>query len=44
MTTIVGRAMKANIGSIKVLEKIGLTYKSTFDFDGQEGVIYEIKK
>jgi RimJ/RimL family protein N-acetyltransferase len=44
MTTIVGRAMKANIGSIRVLEKIGLTYKSTFDFDGQEGVIYQIEK
>lgn len=38
------RAMKVNIGSIKVLEKIGLTYKSTFDFDGQEGVIYQIEK
>jgi predicted acetyltransferase len=33
-----------NIGSIRVLEKIGLTFKSTFDFDGQEGVIYQIEK
>ena len=33
--------MKENIGSIKVLEKIGMTYKDSFDFDGSEGVIYE---
>lgn len=38
---IVGRAMKANVGSIKVLEKIGMNFKETFDFDGQEGLIYE---
>ncbi|MDQ8005306.1 MAG: GNAT family N-acetyltransferase [Pedobacter sp.] len=42
--TIVGRAMKQNIGSIKVLEKIGMTFKNSFDFEGQEGVIYEITK
>lgn len=39
---IVGRAMKENIRSIKVLEKIGMTYKENFDFGGQEGVIYEV--
>ena len=39
---IVGRAMKENISSIKVLEKIGMTLKETFDFDGHEGVIYEL--
>ena len=39
---IVGRVMKENIGSIKVLEKIGMTFKENFDFDGQQGVIYEI--
>ena len=39
---IVGRAMKENTASIKVLEKIGMTFKTTFDFDGHEGVIYEI--
>ncbi|MFQ3576974.1 MAG: GNAT family N-acetyltransferase [Cytophagales bacterium] len=38
---IVGRAMKENIASIKVLEKIGMTFKETFDFDGHDGVIYE---
>lgn len=42
--TIVGRAMKANTGSIKVLEKIGLRFDKTFDFDGQEGLIYKIEK
>ena len=43
LKTIVGRAMKENTASIKVLEKIGLQYKKGFDFDGQEGVIYTIK-
>lgn len=38
---IVGRAMKENIASIKVLEKIGMTLKATFDFEGRDGVIYE---
>ena len=32
MTEILGRAMKDNIASIKVLEKIGLQYKKNFDF------------
>lgn len=41
---IVGRAMKENIASIKVLEKIEMTFKETFDFDGREGVIYELSK
>lgn len=44
LTTIVGRARKENIGSIRVLEKIGLTYLRDFDFDGNEGVIYCIHK
>lgn len=39
---IVGRAMRENIGSIKVLEKIGMKFKESFDFEGQEGVIYEL--
>jgi len=38
---IVGRARKENRGSIRVLEKIGMTFKATFDFDGNEGVMYE---
>jgi len=41
---IVGRAMKENIGSIKVLKKIGMTFKDNFDFEGREGVIYELTK
>ena len=41
---IVGRAMKENIASIKVLEKIGMTFKENFDFEGQQGVIYELKR
>lgn len=39
---IVGRAMEENIGSIKVLEKIGMKFKENFDFDGHNGVIYEL--
>ncbi|MEH0153160.1 GNAT family N-acetyltransferase [Limibacter armeniacum] len=44
LTRIVGRAMKDNLGSIRVLEKIGLEYLGEYDFDGEAGVIYEIKK
>lgn len=39
---IVGRAMKDNIASIKVLEKLGMVFLTTFDFDGHEGVVYEL--
>ena len=39
---IVGRAMLKNIGSIKVLEKIGMTFKENVDFDGRDGVMYEV--
>lgn len=41
---IVGRAMAANFGSIKVLEKLGMNYKESFDFEGKEGVIYDLTK
>lgn len=40
---IVGRAMKENTASIRVLEKIGMHFKKEFDFDGNEGVIYELE-
>ena len=42
LTEIVGRAMKKNIASIKVLEKIGLTFSRDFNFEGHNGVIYKI--
>jgi len=38
---IVGRAVKENTASIKVLEKLEMTFKETFDFGGHDGVIYE---
>lgn len=41
---IVGRAMSENIASIKVLQKLGLTFDKEFDFDGHKGVIYSIEK
>lgn len=43
LKTIVGRAMKENMASIKVLKKIGLQYERDFNFDGQKGVIYSIE-
>jgi len=45
LKTIVGRAMKENLASIKVLEKIGLEFEREFDFDeNNKGVIYKIEK
>lgn len=45
LKTIVGRAMLENIVSIKVLEKIGLSFEKEFDFDEKnKGVIYKIQK
>lgn len=38
---IIGRVMKENISSIRVLEKIGMNYDRDFDFDGNDGAIYE---
>lgn len=40
MKTIVGRAMPANLASVRVLEKIGLTYLENRFTDGTEEVIY----
>jgi len=45
LKTIIGRAMKENIVSIKVLEKIGLNFEREFSFDEtNKGVIYKIEK
>lgn len=44
MPRIIGRARKDNASSIKVLEKISLTYFEAYDFDGKEGVLYQILK
>jgi [ribosomal protein S5]-alanine N-acetyltransferase len=41
---IVGRAVKENTASIRVLQKIGMTYWKDFDFDGQKGVYYRLDK
>lgn len=41
---IVGRVMKKNTASIKVLEKIGLTLVSDYNFEGDEGYLFKIKK
>jgi RimJ/RimL family protein N-acetyltransferase len=42
LNKIVGRAMEANIASIKVLEKIGMQFVGTFNFEKHKGVLYEI--
>lgn len=39
---IVGRAMAANLASIRVLEKVGMTQVGPYDFDGHPGVLYRI--
>lgn len=44
LNSIVGRAMEANIASIKVLEKIGMNYINTIDFEKHRGVLYLIQK
>lgn len=41
---IVGRTMKENAASIKVLEKVGMTYWKDFDFEEHPGVYYRIYK
>jgi ribosomal-protein-alanine N-acetyltransferase len=41
---IVGRAMKDNVSSIHVLEKLGFSFLRKMDFDRQQGVVYKIDK
>ena len=41
---IIGRAECANIGSIHVLEKCGMTFLKTTNFHGNAAVEYDIKK
>jgi len=43
LKTIIGRAMKENVASIKVLEKLGMNYEKEFDFDEHLGLIYRIE-
>lgn len=44
LQTIVGRAMEANVASIKVLEKLRMTFVGKFEFHLHDGVLYQIKK
>jgi [ribosomal protein S5]-alanine N-acetyltransferase len=41
---IVGRAMRDNAASIKVLKKIGLTFWKEESCGGEEGVVYRIER
>jgi [ribosomal protein S5]-alanine N-acetyltransferase len=42
LNKIVGRAMEANLASIKVLEKTGMQFVNIIDFEKHRGVLYEI--
>ncbi|MBK7811423.1 MAG: GNAT family N-acetyltransferase [Saprospiraceae bacterium] len=42
MKEIVGRVMKENMASIRVLEKLGLRFHHSILIDGQEELIYKI--
>lgn len=44
LNRIIGRAMKENAASIKVLKKIGLVYETDCVFENKEAVIYKIEK
>ena len=44
MLAIVGRARRENLASIRVLEKVGLSYVGPLDFEGEEGVLYRKMK
>ena len=41
---IVGRAARANDASIRVMEKLGMTYRKATDFYGMEGVCYQTSR
>lgn len=42
---IIGRAMKENTASVKVLEKLGMVFEKEFDFyQGHAGLLYKIEK
>jgi RimJ/RimL family protein N-acetyltransferase len=43
LTKIIGRAMELNVGSLKVLEKIGMTFVGKFEFELHDGVLYQIE-
>lgn len=44
LSEIIGHAMKANIASVKVLEKIGMQFHASSDFEGHEGVLFKIRR
>ena len=39
---IVGRAMKANLGSIRVLEKVGMQFVEEFEDEGDTWMLYQM--
>lgn len=41
---VIGRAQAENLASIRVLEKIGMQFVKTFDFEGTPGVLYHASR
>lgn len=44
LSTIMGRVLKSNTASLRVLEKIGMQYWKDFDFEGAPGIYMRIDK
>lgn len=42
LSTIMGRVIKDNTASIRVLEKIGMRYWKDFDFEGEAGIYMRV--
>lgn len=42
MPAIVGRARKENLASIRVLEKLGLTYSNSYEENGKTWMVYSV--
>ena len=43
MSVIIGRAAKQNVASIKVLQKLGMSYFKDDDCHGEDAVVYKIE-
>jgi RimJ/RimL family protein N-acetyltransferase len=44
LNEIVGRAHAVNTASVKILEKIGMTYRKHFEYEGKQAVWYSMTK
>lgn len=44
LKAIVGRTMSANQASIRILEKTGMSFRNTIQFENEPGLVYQIDK